>query len=263
MTYLLNISNEAPVTYTGTSAVGAICNAGATCITGEDFPTNARTMNFRVTVRDGKGGNADAGMSVTVINTLGVFPFAVASDNTATSFQGGANRVVIWNISGTTRPPINTANVRISLSTDGGQTFPTILAASTPNDGSESVFIPNTPTTTGRIKIEAVGNIFFDINDANITINATPTAARVSVSGRVTTADGRGIRNVSVTLTDANGNSRSALSSTFGYYRFADVAAGATYVIAARAKRFTFAEPTQILNVVEDAEDVNFIADPN
>ena len=47
---------------------------------------------------------------------------------------------VTWNASG------NAANVKISLSTDGGNTFPTVLAASTANDGSESVLVPNTVT---------------------------------------------------------------------------------------------------------------------
>ena len=70
------------------------------------------------------------------------------------------------------------ANVKISLSTDGGQTFPTVLAASTANDGSEAVTIPAGQTTTARIKVEAVGNVFFDISNTNFSITgpaATPT----------------------------------------------------------------------------------------
>ena len=63
-------------------------------------------------------------------------------------------------------------NVKISLSTDGGLTYPTVLAASTPNDGSETVQLPNITTTTARIKVEAVGNYFFDVNDANFSITS-------------------------------------------------------------------------------------------
>ena len=65
--------------------------------------------------------------------------------------------------------------MKISLSTDGGLTYPTVLAATTPNDGSQLVTLPNINTTTARIKVEAVDNYFFDINDANFTIG-TPSA---------------------------------------------------------------------------------------
>ncbi|MGH2552987.1 MAG: T9SS type A sorting domain-containing protein, partial [Chitinophagaceae bacterium] len=71
----------------------------------------------------------------------------------------------------TTAAPVSCANVKISISTDGGNTFST-LVASTPNDGSELVTIPNTPTSTARIKIEALGNIFFDISNTNFTITS-------------------------------------------------------------------------------------------
>lgn len=174
LTYILNNQNEAPITFTGTSAMGAICSG--TCITGEDLPSAARTMNFRVTVRDGRGGISDAGTVLNVINTT--TRFRVTTQNTASTWTGNTNQTVTWDVSGTTGGAINTANVKISLSTDGGLTFPTTILASTPNDGSESILVPNLPTTTARIKVEAVGNIFFDINDVNFTIIAgggTPT----------------------------------------------------------------------------------------
>ncbi len=170
--YILNFANEAPVTYTGTSPTGSVC--AATCITGEDLPSVARTINYRVTVRDGQGGVADATTDVSFVNTT--TPFTITSQNTAITYAGNSTQTVTWNVSGTTAAPINTANVKISFSTDGGQTFPNTLLASTPNDGTQTVTIPNISTTTGRIKVEAIGNIFFDINNASVTVTAVPVA---------------------------------------------------------------------------------------
>ena len=107
-------------------------------------------------------------MVVTVNATAG--PFAVTAPNTAVSYAGGSTQTITWSVNSTNVTPINCSNVRITLSTDGGQTFPIELSASTPNDGTEALVIPNTPSTTARIKIEAVGNIFFDISNANFTI---------------------------------------------------------------------------------------------
>jgi hypothetical protein len=156
-------------------------------LTGGDAATNtealssvARTLNFRLTVRDNSPYSSTApikvgqtqftDMVVTVSSASG--PFAVSAPNTAVSYVGGSTQNITWAVANTTATPVSCANVKISLSTDGGQTFPTVLVASTPNDGTEALVIPNTPTTTARIKVEAVGNIFFDISNANFTITA-------------------------------------------------------------------------------------------
>ncbi len=145
----------------------------------EALSSVSRTLNFRLTVRDNRpyvagstiGQTQFADMVVTVTNTSG--PFAVTAPNTGVTIPGGSNFTVTWNAANTTLPPVSTANVKISLSTDGGVTFPTVLAASTANDGTESVAMPNVATTQGRIKVEAVGNIFFDMSNANFTITST------------------------------------------------------------------------------------------
>ena len=63
------------------------------------------------------------------------------------------------------------------FSIDGGNSFPVILSSSKPNTGAATVIIPNTPTSTARIKIEAVGNIFFNISLPNFTITPNSSAA--------------------------------------------------------------------------------------
>jgi len=176
-------SNNPPLTYQGThpsGAPGAVCEASSTCVIGENLPSIARTMNFRVAIRDGRGGIADAGMTVTTVNTTG--PFQVASQNVSpAAWAVGSTQTVTWDVVGTNAAPINAANVKISLSTDGGQTFPVTLLASTPNDGTEPITVPSNPTTQARIKVEAVGNIFFDISNANFAIAGGATGPGVVV----------------------------------------------------------------------------------
>ncbi len=69
----------------------------------------------------------------------------------------------------------------------------------------------------------------------------------------------QGIANVRITMTDVNGNIRTAITSSFGYYRFTDVAAGGTYIFSASGKRFTFSQPAQVLNINGDNNGINFI----
>ena len=94
-------------------------------------------------------------------------------------------------------------------------------------------------------------------NTGQFTVTGT-TAASVAISGRVMTESGRGIRNVRLTLTDLSGNVRTARTTAFGYYRFADVAAGETYIISAFGKSYTFSQPSQVLNISGDLTDINF-----
>src|SRR4029079_1819971 len=113
-----------------------------------------RAMAFLVTARDnhaGGGAVATAVSQVTVTAAAG--PFAVTFPNTATTLSGSTVQAVTWSVAGTNAAPVATASVRISLSTDGGLTFPTVLAGSAPNSGSASVLIPNTPTSSARIKV--------------------------------------------------------------------------------------------------------------
>lgn len=147
----------------------------------EALSSVARTLNFRLTVRDNAaydaalpkvGQTSFSDVAITVNGTAG--PFAVTAPNTAVNWYVGTTQTITWSVTSTNLAPINCANVKITLSTDGGQTFPIVLAESTPNDGTEAIVIPNNLTTTARVKIEAIGNIFFDISNTNFTIGNPP-----------------------------------------------------------------------------------------
>jgi hypothetical protein len=89
-------------------------------------------------------------------------------------------------------------------------------------------------------------------------VSLAPSAAAVSISGRVLTADGRGIRSTAVVLTDSLGNSRTAITSSFGYYRFDEVPAGETYVLSVSSKRYQFAP--RVVTVQDEIVNLDFIA---
>ncbi|HQI42196.1 MAG TPA: M12 family metallo-peptidase [Ignavibacteriaceae bacterium] len=147
-----------------------------TTVIGEILPTYSRAMNFRLTARDNKagGGGVDYKQMSTFYVDGNSGPFVVTSPNTNVSWYGNSQQTITWNVANTSSSPVNCSNVKILLSTDGGYNFNTVLVASTPNDGSEIVTIPNTPTSQARIKVEAIGNIFFDISNINFKIIASP-----------------------------------------------------------------------------------------
>ncbi len=162
---------------------------------GERLPSVARTMNFRCLVRDGVGGVSDTRQAATpneiqVITTATGAPFAVTSPNTAVVWSG--TRTVTWNVAGTTAAPISCAGVDILLSIDGGLTYPTTLATNVPNTGTASVTLPSLNSSTARIMVRANNNIFFDISDANFTIQLPPAGVTLTGNGSNTFTDTTG-----------------------------------------------------------------------
>ena len=197
LTYILNNASVPPAT------VGSFAS-------GEILPATNRTMTFRVTVRDNHagGGGSDYG-STTVTSTTAAGPFAITSHNTPQTIAAGSSQTITWSVANTTAAPVNCANVKITLSTDGGVTFPFDLMPTTPNTGSAMVTIPpgaSAATTQGRIKIKAVGNIFFDISDANLTITAANAAPALTMTGSVTVQRGTPTATMATvaTVTDPN-----------------------------------------------------------
>jgi hypothetical protein len=175
---------------------------------GEIVPTTSRTMTFRCTARDNRAGGGGVSFdTTTVTSTTTAGPFAVTAPNTAVSVGGNTALNVTWNVASTNTGSVNTPNVTIYLSVNGGNSFPIVLKANTPNDGSESVTVPNIPTTQARIKVKGAGNVFFDISNANFTITSAVTggdsaAVYVPATG---------------TYFERNSNSAGAADNAFGF----------------------------------------------
>ncbi|WP_293891420.1 reprolysin-like metallopeptidase [Flavobacterium sp.] len=242
------ISTTSPTRYFPRMAsvlTGATTTAG-TELTVEALPSVARTLNFRVTVRDNRAGgpaNNSDDMVVTVNATAG--PFTVSSPNTAVSYVGGSSQTITWAVAGTTANGVNCANVDILLSTNGGTSWSTLLAA-TPNDGSEAVTIPNTAGTTNRIMVKGTNHVFFDVSNTNFTITAgstdtvAPTAPTLSASGTTYTTTNLSwsgaTDNVAVTGYDVYKDGVLLGSTVSTSYAVTGLTNSTTYIFTVKAK---------------------------
>jgi Metallo-peptidase family M12B Reprolysin-like/Calx-beta domain len=228
---------------------------------GQSLPLTTRTMKFRATVRDNRPGAGAASSDETTVNVRAESgPFTVNQPGT---WNVGSQQLVTWNPANTNNAPVSCDTVRITLSRDGN-TFPIVLANNTPNDGSETITVPGTPSTSARIKVEAVGNIFFNISPA-FQINGLEDMQLSSSSYLVNEASG----SVSVTVTRGNTSGAATVN-----YRTSD-AAGLTnctiisnlasercdYATAAGTLRFAAGESSKSFTIplvndvlVEDAE---------
>ena len=140
--------------------------AGNLVNTWETVSSVARALTFAFTVRDNvlAGGQTNSSLTtVNVVNSGGAF--AITNPNTTNvTWNLGSTQTITWDVAGTTANGINTSNVNILFSSDGGLTFPTVLAANTPNDGSELITAPSTASPNCRVLIEPVGNIYYALS---------------------------------------------------------------------------------------------------
>ncbi len=135
-----------------------------------------RTMNFRLTARDGRVGGGGIGSAQTKLTLAPLAgPFRVTSQSIPQSIYATAPARITWDVAGTDQTPVSVANVKITLSTDGGATWPYVLSDSTANDGSADVIMPNVVAAKARVKVEALGNVFFDVNHTDFALTAPPT----------------------------------------------------------------------------------------
>lgn len=88
-----------------------------------------------------------------------------------------------------------------------------------------------------------------------------PTAASVSLSGRILAPNGSGLRNAVVTL--SGGLLTQPLvsrSSSFGYFSFEGVVVGQTYIITVHSKRYGFAQQSLVVTLMDEISGIVFQA---
>jgi len=127
-----------------------------------------------------------------------------------------------------------------------------------------SLFVNNIPTlytinlaTGAATSLGAIGDGTLEIDGLSVVINLGPTAAGVEVSGRVSTPDGRGLRNARVVITDSEGVTRTVTTNSFGFYTINDVEAGESYIIGVNSNRYRFA--SRVVEVSDSLSDVDFV----
>ena len=158
--------------------------------TSEKLPTQPRTMDWRLTVRDTSAGGGGVNSDNMTVEVVATGPFALVSPNGGETVSG--DQLVSWDVASTNAIPVNASHVEFFLSTDGGQSFdlsaPLNVAV---NDGSATVsFPPALSSSTVRLMIKAQDNIFFDVSDSDFTVKTTG-APGTPILISVTPGDGR------------------------------------------------------------------------
>lgn len=188
-------------------------------------------------------------------------PLGATSGATGVLEQGGDVDVIFVDFA-TPRPvTVSSHNIdlKVSLLNETGQVLEVFSDPLDRNIVIHPLVGPN------YLKVEAESNANmasqFMIGTYEVT-SFVPTAAAASIGGRITTADGRGIVNATLQLTRAaTGESKTTRSSAFGWYEFADLRSGETYILNVNSKRYSFGNPSRVIALGDDLTDVDFVSD--
>lgn len=148
--------------------LSAILN-GSNKAKGDKLPSITTITTHTLSVRDNNGGVASKDV---IVNIADSGPFLITNDPTG-NHTGASTMTIEWSVNGTTAAPVNCTFVDVLLSTDGGLTFPMVLASDVTNSGSADVTLPNINSSKARIKVApsiSNPNIFFDISNQDFVI---------------------------------------------------------------------------------------------
>jgi Carboxypeptidase regulatory-like domain len=168
------------------------------------------------------------------------------TDSDVTAFGPASTKTVTQSLVYSLIPLPWTLNSLICSETTGGLGLPNLV---------------NSTVSIGTRTASIIAEVGEFVTCVFRNIQLVPTAATATISGRVTSSTGRGIGNAFIQLTGGNiSGSRYARTNPFGYYRFDDVSVGDVYILNAESKRYTFQNPTRVINLTEDLTNQDFVS---
>ncbi|WP_419869885.1 reprolysin-like metallopeptidase [Chryseobacterium sp. CT-SW4] len=145
-----------------------------------------RTLHYAVTVRDENTVRPLLSSSETTVTVGNEGPFKFNGLTSSTVLYNNATNTLEWDVAGTNLAPYNVSNVKVDYTTDNGNTW-TDLVASTPNTGSYVTQFPTDLSGAVKLRISAIGNIFYAVSPS-IIIGSAPTSLSEAPTG-VSTID--------------------------------------------------------------------------
>jgi len=211
-------------------------------------------------------GSTLKGTAVTDANGEYYFVYSTIADPNTTDNIGQINGGILYNTA---------YQIRFDLAANynsGGPLFglsPTVANQTTQqgdddSSDSDAVSVTNpsgSPAGSWPVISLTTGGPGANNHTFDAGFNLPPSAAEVSVSGRVTLPAGNGIRNAIVALTEQNGTVHFAQTGSLGYYHFDNIPSGQAVIISISSKRYTFSSPTQLVTLSDNLWDLNFVAD--
>ena len=276
ITYTVGVTNNGPAAATNTVVIDilplAVNFISATSTAGNCTAdvNNIVTCNL-ASLANGGSAMITIVVAPTATGTFSNFAgvFSDITDNNRTN-NGLFVETVVNSPSATPTPtpsvtPTPTPTVSIIVQTNAaGRSFTvdgtTYTAAQnfTWNSGSLHTLATTTPQQTSGARYDwsswsdggAISHSVLPSVPTTYTANfaVTPTSATVTISGRVLTSDFRGLRNTTVSMTDANSAIRRATTSSFGFFSFGEVPNGAQYVFRIGSRLFRFSPQTVFVN---------------
>jgi hypothetical protein len=141
---------------------------------GEALPMLSRTMKFRITTRNNRGGFSANDVTVTVDSGSG--PFKILPSTGGSTWQRGSVHTLKWDQANTDKPPLNCKRLILQIITDNDPTKPFTLAKDVPNTGSYDLTVPSsTPLSAhARVIVKAEEGIFFAVSPTDVQITPRP-----------------------------------------------------------------------------------------